>query len=404
MDSVYLGSQLTIAVAQSADTFGGCFPLNSQSDGVHQGEMFFKTPVLCDPTDEQILVRVYHHDIWQRVKNTPLSGRGWTLQEQLLSHRIAWCMQPEVHWSCQASYQSQSGLYFAPDEVARAQSTLPLLMDATFTFTSRDWHRIVGIYSRRGLTFPRDRVAAMAGITRYIAGRVQARPILGLWEETFSRDLAWLRASPDPKPELPSLAALLPSWSWLACPGSVYYDPWDWNRRLIPASDPVDHVRLLEWEVTWDGNPYTSAVTSAYARVDGPVREIHIRSFPEGAWGRPPYLQVFGEDVKFGGSTGGEEPKTVPRRCCGQFDAVNAAEIEPRSFLCLLVRLRMGLTLTGGFYCDEIFLILDSVSGGGGGGSDPQQRKYRRVGLARIVTGDRARTFDTVKSVSLLLV
>ena len=250
MDSVYLGSQLTIAAAQTANSFYGCLNSDPLLDGVHHHEddMFFRTPSLPG-TDEQLLVRVYTADPRSRIQKTPLGDRGWTLQEHLLSHRTAFCMRPEVYWGCQASYQSQCGLHLTSDEIARGETTLPLMRGSNTAtpLTSSDWHRVCAMYSRRDLTFPRDRIPAIAGITRYFAERMERRPIVGLWEETFSRDLAWVRASRHIMPKFSSLTDSVPSWSWLACPSSVYY-PLD----LDSAGGRVEHVKLVEWDVKWE--------------------------------------------------------------------------------------------------------------------------------------------------------
>lgn len=212
-----------------------------------EDDMFFRTPSLSG-TDERLLVRVYNSDPRVRTQKTPLSQRGWTFQEHLLSHRAAFCMRPEVYWSCQASYQSQCGLQLAADEMARGETTLPLIGKSAATpLTSKDWHRVSEMYSRRDFTFPEDRIPAIAGITRHFAGRLQKQPILGLWKETFSRDLTWLRASRHMNPKFASLSKSMPSWSWLACPSSIYY-PLDADH---PA-DRVNHVKLVEWDVQWN--------------------------------------------------------------------------------------------------------------------------------------------------------
>jgi len=101
-------------------------------------------------------------------------------------------------------------------------------------------------------------------------------------------------------------------------------------------------------------------------------------------------LQIFGDEVE----TGTVEPRPLVRRCSGNLDRLNASEIEPRAFPCLLISSKMESREDGEVSFDEMFLILDSVDGGG---------KYRRVGLGWI-TGAGERMFDSSKNMSLVLV
>lgn len=396
MDGIYRGSQLTISAVQSSDSSGGCF--SSKNDGLREGEMLFRTPS-NDVGDLGLLVRVYRGDIRKRaIDDTALSRRGWTLQEQLLSPRLVSCMQPEVHWNCRGGHRTECGLHFNSDLTNMLGSSLPLRLSSTSTDcslqlhekrTRNTWRLLVENYSNRCFTFPQDRVAAIVGITRYVAAQLRDEPILGLWKSSFSQDLAWLRIEKEPKQEFSSLTELLPSWSWLACPGEVAYDFWDWECMDYAGVEQKmnDHVKLLDWNIQWDGSPYTSAIESAYVRVEGSVREIPITPFTEGAVSNPPYFQVFGENLRF------NEKTSIPWRCAGQFDMKRVN--ESATYLCLLVRSRVITTGTSVSRVDEIFLVLESVG-------VQKDLKYRRVGLA-MIWGELP-TFDKSRKVSIFLV
>ena len=245
MDQIYLGSQLTIAAAQSSDTTGGCFP--STPAKRRGGDFFFRTPVLKG--DIQRRVRAYNRDVLSDVeKDAPLSRRGWTLQEDILSHRIAWCMQPEIHWRCQAHYQTECGLQFTPAEMI---NPLVPVMKAPPSILRSGWSQIAENYSCRKFTVVDDRVAAICGISRHLAARIQDEPILGLWAGDFCRGLSWLRIR-CLESELSPLAASLPSWSWLACPGAVLFDLWGFEKKRANRIKAEDHLRLLDWSVEWE--------------------------------------------------------------------------------------------------------------------------------------------------------
>ena len=117
MFKIYQGSQLTISAVQSRDSSQGCFPFNECNP--QNAQVFFRTRP-DDSNGHRSIVRVYRGDIRDSTMvDSAISSRGWILQEQLLSPRLVFVMQSEVHWHCQAGYQTQSGLSFEP------VSTLP---------------------------------------------------------------------------------------------------------------------------------------------------------------------------------------------------------------------------------------------------------------------------------------
>lgn len=380
MSKIYRGSQLTITAAQSSDSSHGCFPSNKSN--TEEGQLLFRTK-LNNADGSNILVRVYRKDI----RNVAMSGsiistRGWTLQEQLLSSRNVFCWNYDIHWKCQVSYQTQTGLLFDSTEFSSTiDSILPRrglqLRDCESRAT---WRRIIEGYSRRNFTYLDDRLPAISGIMDYFATALSDAPILGLWANSFARDLAWLRGGGEP--QLLNTSKI-PSWSWFACRGCVLYNIG--NKYQKEQEQPVkDDVKLLSWAVEWHGTAYTSPPTLASVRVKGSVREIPIRPFPEGNTFIPPYLQVLDEDLK-------STPRTrIPWRCAGRFDASD--EAGPATHPCLLLFSQTRPSSPGYIY--ETFLILKKIKG------DPPER-YIRVGLAKI--WGQFPTFDRAKTMSLIL-
>ena len=394
MDRVYSGSQLTISAAQSSNGSEGCF--RSDMNGYEEGEMLFRTQ--SDGVDHaDLLVRVYAGDVRASgTANNALSARGWTLQEQLLSKRAVYCMQPEMHWYCSHHYGTESGLHFFRDQVDRngLPLQLPYAPDQLLRTQLRTapeywkWKPIVENYSSRSFTFPRDRVAGIAGIIRYMTVQLGEESILGLWKSSIAGDLCWMRLSRDLEPAFRSLAESLPSWTWLASQGRLAYDFWSWEALGNHGRKQVrHHTSLLEWNVQWDGVPYVSAVLSAYLRLEGCVRDIPIRPFAAGAASNPPYFQVFDEDIQLG-SDG-----SLDWRCSGQFDT--GSPTEAATYPCLLLRSRAMHENTGAYRFHEEFLILAPAFA-----SD--DAKYRRIGLAKI--HGESPVFDASKKIDIVLV
>lgn len=378
MSKIYQGSQLTITATQSASSSHGCFHSDDPSDG----DLFFRTRT--SPSDGSVsLVRAYNSDIRTRATfDSLISTRGWTLQEQLLSSRVLFCMDADIHWQCQACYQTQSGVSI--DSRKTVGLFIPnrdhQLDDASH---QRLWRRIATDYSGRKFTYPRDRVPALAGICQTFASANDDASLLGLWSKSFARDLSWLRG--DPSLHMRYVSGL-PTWTWLSCPGSIMY-PMDFSYEIL-RMNTVDHLHLVSWTLQWHGTPYVSQVKLAEVQVKGPAREIPLTSFAEGDLYIPRYLQVFGEHVTY------TSKAEIPWRCAGQFDAHDATIAG--TYLCLLL---FSTTRDAGYYVsrevEETFLIIEPV------GRDDSTR-YRRVGSARI--WGESPTFDPAETRTLILV
>ncbi|KAK0618885.1 heterokaryon incompatibility protein-domain-containing protein [Immersiella caudata] len=378
MADIYQGSFLTIAAVQAADSSEGCFP--SHASRPQDNDLFFRMRP-DDATGHRSFVRAYTGSIRNRAIDAPLSNRGWTLQEQILSPRLLHCMQPEMHWQCRAGYQTEGGITIPlSNMLMQGRSlTVPHGLPVGDPSYGDAWRNIVGGYSHRDFTYPRDRIPAFAGITRYYSLLLDDVPLLGLWRKSFARDLSFMRST-DPSEVFSNLR--LPSWSWFACPGSVFYGFWGGYQ---PEDEPViDALSLLSWDVQWEGVPLASQVRSAHVIVMGPVREIRIVPFELGNRHKPPYLQVFDEDLKQTATS------RFPWRCAGEFDAGRVT--TPGTYLCLLLfhtkRTEKAL---------EVFLILEPTETESG-----EEVKFRRVGVAKI-TGD-SPTFDLGNTRSLTLV
>ncbi|KAH8897269.1 HET-domain-containing protein [Thozetella sp. PMI_491] len=399
MGSVYRGSQVTISAVQSSNSAEGCY--RSDESGQCHGETLFRTWSGKEDRPD-LLVRIYRGDVRDRASSgTALSARGWTLQEQLLSKRVISCMRPEVHWSCQRHYVTESGLCFPRADKSR--KGLPLQMPSDQNSHSQlsvprhesmehgKWTVIVKNYSNRSFTFPGDRVAGIAGIVRYMEAQLGEESILGLWKSSLSEDLGWMRIQREPEPAFHSLAESLPSWTWLTCQGGLTYDFWGWGEPsgLWSGREAQHHTSLLGWEVQWEGTPYTSAVVSAYLRVEGCISDIPIRPFAAGAASNPPYFQIFDEDENVRSAGGGR----LPWRCKGQFDTGNVSDAA--TYTCLLLRSRRIVTRSSGLRVDEEFLILTPA-----GTSDSAE--YRRIGLARIYGN--MPVFDSSRKAIIILV
>lgn len=341
MSEIFQGSQLTITASQSSNSSEGCFPVGP---GERLGdELVFRTKH-NGPSSTARLVHVHSGD----ARNYPsqygvVHTRGWALQEQILSPRVVYCFNSGIHWQCRSCYRTQHGVFFKREEILdrerrdRGPSIHPGL-EKNRKWCRDTWGVIACNYTGRRFTYHKDIVPAIAGITKYFASALNDVPLLGLWRKTFVQDLFWRRVGKRVRPH----TLELPSWSWLGAQGRIQYGFQD---QQFHASRYIEHVKLLDWDIKWQGTPHTSLLKAAEVRIHGPTRELQIGPSymrtreTEGT----PHLSVFGERSS---------------RCTGQLDI---QEITVKStYLCLLLCSNELLGSNGGvFSVYESFLILE---------------------------------------------
>lgn len=223
MDDIYMNSLLTISAhsyPNPHDGGSGFLDLAFASEGsepVPLGTMA-STALSAEPDNDTLYAR--HDQMFEvSIYNSPLSPRGWILQERLLSPRI-------IHF-----FPSQ--LYYESRQfgIVRAEDRTPALRDpdqlreAVFRrdnnpgATPMDWFRVVERYSACRLTQPGDKLIAVSGIAKHFQKGSGVTYLAGLWSDRAAKGLLWLARGP----RLTRRAGMAPSWSWASVDGPVRY-------------------------------------------------------------------------------------------------------------------------------------------------------------------------------------
>lgn len=164
MADVYRGSYLNIAASASSDASQGLFRDRSITNicpvvlpvKYDRCDSFILTPKEASPFD--------HFDIGSH----PLFSRGWVFQERLLSRTLHFGAVYNL-WQCQRQILSER----YPDRISSAnggKDSRSLLCHNEGIFSTEDtgslWHELVKVYSKCALTFPSDRLVAIAGVAK----------------------------------------------------------------------------------------------------------------------------------------------------------------------------------------------------------------------------------------------
>jgi hypothetical protein len=110
------------------------------------------------------------------------------------------------------------------------------------------WCAQLSLYSKRALTYGRDKLPAISGLARVLARKIGSRYLAGLWEEDLPRGLAWeWQGDGTDSSALPS-SYRAPSWSWASVDGKFEYPH---IRALVPL------LKAYEGQTTpKDNDPY----------------------------------------------------------------------------------------------------------------------------------------------------
>lgn len=156
----------------------------------------------------------------REIGNSPLSRRGWIVQERLLSPRV-------IHFVPNGIYlEYLSTVYLLTNEGPKAcaewtPSRPDLLSLNPFMIqTPSLWFNIVEMYSECNLSFKQDKLVAIAGLAKIINDRSQVPYYAGLWADNILSGLLWLAKCP--MLTHPGVHRA-PSWSWASLDGPIQW-------------------------------------------------------------------------------------------------------------------------------------------------------------------------------------
>jgi len=84
-----------------------------------------------------------------------------------------------------------------------------------------EWYRMIFEYSQRGLTFPKDKLPALAGVAQKLADYSGNEYVAGLWKDDLYRGIMWAPVWVSEIKRTETYRA--PSWSWSSIDGRVYW-------------------------------------------------------------------------------------------------------------------------------------------------------------------------------------
>ncbi|EXL56030.1 hypothetical protein FOCG_03743 [Fusarium oxysporum f. sp. radicis-lycopersici 26381] len=235
---------------------------------------------------------VFNDSIWtDDVASTPLSTRGWVVQERFLAPRVLHFTENQIYWECLETTVCEADpsgelqilakdwhlrppiqtVYKAAGrEIARSLSKV--LSGQQYITREEEtayltlWGDLVSIYANCALTNESDRLIAMSGIARSLQEANKDTYLAGLWKKVIHSDLTWKTDASDGAKVFRSDSSYAPTWSWASVVGghktlnTVYQKYRGIPVSLInlvaerivsepPGSDPTGLLRSAELDI-----------------------------------------------------------------------------------------------------------------------------------------------------------
>ncbi|UZP38276.1 hypothetical protein NXS19_006092 [Fusarium pseudograminearum] len=222
MLSVYANAYLTINASNGKDSSVGLFAKASSKEYFEFEQTYQGVrghALACAVPFEESMQHVYI-----QLKEDPVSHRGWTLQERVLSRRTLFYSGGQMMFECNHGFRKEDG--WAIDERFPSISSQPQMVSDDQTKDSdlgvstdkllRSWYQLLATYGGRKLTKPSDKLPAVSGLASIMSERLNDEYVAGHWRSLLITELPW---QPGDCKRVPEYRA--PSWSWASVDGGI---------------------------------------------------------------------------------------------------------------------------------------------------------------------------------------
>ena len=235
MEDVYRNAVLTISADAAPNSSTGLVHFSPKDE--YPDHIIATTT--CYSSRHGVCGKIYFRGIQHKLPEQargPLSSRGWTLQEEILSPRILHFTQQSTFWRCVEGRTDEGCLLSESphfenwfnaiypdnglDSYHRAINPLPrgCWFQRSYSYNNimEYWYfSVLDPYISRRLTYETDKFIAIGGIARVLQPHIDSKYKAGLWVDDIHRGLLWI-----PNEEGHTQGAtryehfVAPSWSW----------------------------------------------------------------------------------------------------------------------------------------------------------------------------------------------
>jgi hypothetical protein len=161
--------------------------------------------------------------IWtDGVARAPANRRGWIVQERLLARRVLHFGSRQLFWECRNLEACETWPKGLPTMVHTDDNGFKSYenqingkfrnpMDDLWEY--RAWNKVLYTYTGSKLSFPKDKLIALAGVASRMQKAMEGDYLAGLWRPYFTSDLLW-RTKNCGEHSVRAHPYRAPSWSW----------------------------------------------------------------------------------------------------------------------------------------------------------------------------------------------
>jgi hypothetical protein len=301
MADIYSGAYITLAATASRDASGGCFRRSAERS------VFRLSYPDENGSKSDLFIRSSIGNANFFRSRAPLSGRGWTLQERMLSPRNIHFTRNELVWECKTKSTCECDLH--EHSFDRYHSCGPSLIshklrstDNKYEDWSDAWRTIVQQYSDQRLTYEKDIFPALQGISNVFYKYTRSHYLAGLWEDGLVVHLLWRSSMTNSRPQ----KWRAPSWSWASVVGPITWDSESRHEsynfspqatcinKEIQVAGADDFGELLSGSITLRARCFTQDLQQSIFSTGGiPVYRRRFRPKHPVWRGLDPYIDVF---------------------------------------------------------------------------------------------------------------
>lgn len=209
-------------------------------------------------------------------KEQEIDARGWTFQELYLSARTLEFRSHQVRLTCLGwQHRRHEGAswgleMFTDGWVGYSKDARDNILSTWGPGMShldlcRNFYRMVGAYTLRRLTDPRDRILAISGMAEVFSRVGLGEYLAGVWRESLPFGLLWRTQRsfqmPPARPTLEQYQA--PSWSWAGCKSAVEFVEMEnaLGDGFVPTISHLEsQIDLAEKSASWGAVRFGSSV------------------------------------------------------------------------------------------------------------------------------------------------
>ncbi|KAL4889851.1 heterokaryon incompatibility protein-domain-containing protein [Aspergillus ambiguus] len=377
MDRIYRNSYVTVSASASYDSHSGCFPKRQRDSYISPATRSLGYNILREGMGPASVMIEYEHPSQPRNRNIvhlfdewlpgsryrapqkmnigsfgkwfdpiadePLSSRGWTLQERVLSPRIIHYAADQMYFECDYTLLSEDGFEFLNGScfsLARCVDTQRISFDEhglqnTSMSTvpgvnaetgghrwTHGWLALIQNYSKRSLSVSKDKLSAVAGVAKVIAEETGDDYLAGAWAAHLPEDIYWRVYAQEEYFEvesgLPVKGKILgdvsrpveyraPSWSWASIDAPIKYIPLSYKNLVCRFRNCVtypigadNYGRVANGRIDIEGPLYE--VKTYRSKVAWPRHGVPATIDLEderGKWNMAIYFDFPGEPIQF---------------------------------------------------------------------------------------------------------